>query len=81
MKKVLDRAWKQGQYYLGEWHYHPYALSFPSSADKKQMMDLSQNKQLNCPEPILVIIGGHKGNWNISVRLYVNHQEITLYKQ
>lgn len=81
LKKILDAAWNQGQYYLGEWHYHPNALSCPSRTDKAQMMNLSQNKQLNCPEPILIIIGGYKDNWNINVRLYVNNQEITMNKQ
>lgn len=81
LKQILDAAWNQGKYYLGEWHYHPNALSFPSRTDKTQMMNLSQNKQLNCPEPILIIIGGYKGNWNINVRLYVNNQEITMNKQ
>lgn len=81
LKKILDATWNQGQYYLGEWHYHPNSLSFPSSTDKTQMMSFSQNKQLNCPEPILIIIGGYKDNWNINVRLYVNSQEITMDKQ
>lgn len=77
--KVLDTVWNQGQYYLGEWHYHPNMSSFPSSIDKKQMMILSQDKRLKCPEPILIIIGGHKGNWNINVRLFANNKEIILY--
>ena len=81
LKKILDAAWEQGQYYLGEWHYHPNSSSFPSSTDKSQMMSLSQNKQLNCPEPILIIIGGCEDNWNINVRLYVNNQEIKMNKQ
>lgn len=78
LKKVLDEVWKQGQYYLGEWHYHPNASSLPSSLDRSQMIRLSQDKRLNCPEPILIIIGGSKDNWNLNVRLYVNNQEIIM---
>lgn len=63
LQKRLDRLWKEGYYYLGEWHYHPNSLPNPSSSDIKQMISLSKNKKLNCPEPILVIIGGNKGNW------------------
>jgi len=81
LKKILDIAWEQGQYYLGEWHYHPNASSRPSNIDRSQMLVLSQDKKLNCPEPILVIIGGYKGNWNINVRLYVRGQEIIMNKQ
>lgn len=81
LKKILDDAWNQGKYYLGEWHYHPYSSSIPSDVDKKQMIALSQDQKLKCPEPILIIIGGHKENMNISVRLYVNKQEIVLDRQ
>ena len=81
LKRILDLAWKQGQYYLGEWHYHPNASSEPSDIDKKQMKDLSQDQRLKCPEPILVIIGFDRNEWDISVRLYVNKHEIMLDKQ
>ena len=70
--------WNQGQYYLGEWHYHPNASSLPSGIDNKQMIKLSRDKKLNCPEPILIIIGGYKDNWSINARLYVNSEEIIM---
>lgn len=63
LQKRLDTLWKDGYYYLGEWHYHPNSLPNPSGSDIKQMISLSQNNKLNCPEPILVIIGGNKENW------------------
>ena len=78
LKKILDLAWVQGQYYLGEWHYHPNALSLPSDTDKKQMIMLSQDQKLKCPEPILIIIGGCQVDWTISARLFVNKQEVIL---
>lgn len=81
LKRVMDQLWKQGKYYLGEWHYHPDSLSLPSFSDKNQMIKFSQDKRLNCPEPILIIIGGYKNSWNITVRLYINSQEIMMYKQ
>ena len=42
------------------------------------MIKLSRDKKSNCPEPILIIIGGYKDNWSINARLYVNSQEITM---
>ena len=63
---------------LGEWHYHPNASSLPSGIDNKQMIKLSRDKKLNCPEPILIIIGGYKDNWSINARLYVNSEEIIM---
>ena len=80
LKKLLDTVWNQGQYYLREWHYHPNASSLPSGIDKNQMIRLSQDQKLNCPEPILIIIGGCKDNWKIDVRVFINKQEIILNK-
>lgn len=34
LKKFLDTVWNQGQYYLGEWHYHPNASSLLLAAVK-----------------------------------------------
>ena len=78
LKKLLDTMWNQGRYYLGEWHYHPNTSSLPSGIDNNQMIKLSRDKKLNCPEPILIIIGGYKDNWSINARLYVNSQEIIM---
>ena len=80
LKKILDLAWDQGQYYLGEWHYHPNASSTPSKTDKKQMIILSQDSKLKCPEPILIIVGGYQDNWNVNARVFANNQEIVLDK-
>lgn len=72
LQKRLDALWKDSYYYLGEWHYHPNSLPTPSSSDIKQMVSLSQNKKLNCPEPILIIIGGNKNHWLHSVNVIAN---------
>ena len=42
------------------------------------MIMLSQDQKLKCPEPILIIIGGCQGNWNINTRLFVNKREVIL---
>lgn len=81
LKEVLDLLWDKGQYYLGEWHYHPNSSAEPSNVDKKQMLKLSQDKKLNCPEPILVIIGGNNVGWEKSVRIYVNNKELIMYEK
>lgn len=76
LQAILDVAWDEGQHYLGEWHSRPNGSSFPSEIDKKQMIDLSHNKQLKCPEPILVVVGRNKNIWDLSIHLYTNDQEI-----
>lgn len=81
LKRILDLAWNQGQYYLGEWHYHPNASSKPSETDKNQMIILSQDLKLKCPEPILIIVGGKQDDWNINARIFVKNKEIILNKR
>jgi len=78
LQRTLDTAWKSGQYYLGEWHYHPNASAVPSNTDVNQMITLSKDKKLKCPEPILIIIGGSSSNWEISINVFLNNGHTAL---
>lgn len=78
MLSKLNKLWQKKQYYLGEWHYHPNASPVPSSTDKQAMCTISQNKNLFCPEPILLIVGGHTQNWLLHISVFANNSEITL---
>lgn len=57
VKKTLDCMWKEGQYYLGEWHFHPNALPIASSQDISQMKKIAKNELYRRPEPLMLIIG------------------------
>jgi len=59
LQNVLDTMWslKRG-YYVGEWHFHPGAAPSPSGRDVAQMRHIAQSDQYQCPEPLLIIIGG-----------------------
>lgn len=59
IQSILDSFWKKGEYYVGEWHFHPYSQTTPSSADCSQMNDIALSRKIKCPEPILVIVGGN----------------------
>lgn len=78
LKEILDIVWNQGLYYLGEWHYHPNASVVPSHTDLKQMFALSNNNDLKCPEPILIIIGGNEKDWKISAGVFSNRRYVCL---
>lgn len=78
LMQFLDSMWNQGQYYLGEWHYHPNSSPIPSNTDLKQMSTLSKSSKLKCPEPIMIIIGGSTKEWKISAGIYVNDKYISL---
>lgn len=62
LQKLLQRLWRrpteERRYYLGEWHFHPGANPAPSASDIGQMKRISQSDDYQCPEPILVILGG-----------------------
>ncbi|MDD4315727.1 MAG: Mov34/MPN/PAD-1 family protein [Clostridia bacterium] len=53
----LSKKWRKGVYYLGEWHLHPFASPNASGQDIKQIIENSQDKNLKCPEPIMIIAG------------------------
>jgi len=70
IKSILDKEWALGNYYLGEWHYHPDSTPAPSHVDINQMKVFAKNKQLNCSEPVLLIIGGSMDHWSISASIF-----------
>ena len=76
LKRILDDAWDDGNYYIGEWHYHPNAASQPSLTDTRQMIKISKNQHLHCPEPIIIIIGGQIDNWNIFVAVVKDNSSL-----
>jgi integrative and conjugative element protein (TIGR02256 family) len=68
LQALLDRVWGQRRdFYLGEWHYHPFAAPGPSGKDYKQMNEIAATVSWKCPEPVLVIVGGDpRGAWRAS---------------
>lgn len=59
LQQLINQCWKRDRsYYLGEWHYHPYAGASPSRTDIAQMKKISEAESYQCPEPILLILGG-----------------------
>lgn len=50
---MLERT----EHYLGEWHLHPKSNPTPSATDIAQMKKIAQDKNFNCKEPILMILG------------------------
>lgn len=55
---ILERAWREGRYYLGEWHSHPGASPAPSGPDLSAIAKMARHPTFMCHRPILVIIGG-----------------------
>lgn len=51
-----DKSGKQ--YYVGEWHSHPDSEPYPSTVDNKNQMSIASDVDTNCPECVLIILGG-----------------------
>jgi proteasome lid subunit RPN8/RPN11 len=59
LTRRLRLAWNRGIYYVGEWHYHPFASPSPSGRDLAQIITFSREASYRCPHPILAIVGGN----------------------
>jgi integrative and conjugative element protein (TIGR02256 family) len=58
LQQRINRAWRRRDYYLGEWHFHPFARPIPSDQDRTQIIAFSIDPAYRCPEPILLVVGG-----------------------
>lgn len=71
LQKLINQCWRRDRsYYLGEWHYHPYAGASPSRTDIAQMKKISEAESYQCPEPILLILGGDPAG-SLELRAFV----------
>ena len=67
---LLRRRWRRGHYYVGDWHFHPFASAEPSPRDLAQMRAFSSDARYQCARPILVVMGGDpSGDWSVEVRV------------
>ena len=57
LHELLRALWPKGEYYLGEWHYHPGSSPEPSAADVKRMQEIADSDDASCPEPLLLVVG------------------------
>ncbi|PFP43564.1 hypothetical protein COK01_29845 [Priestia megaterium] len=81
VKRRLDTLWKEKrQFYIGEWHYHPNSSSKLSHQDIKQMTSISKSRSYNCPEPILLIVGGNSLSWENSVYVFPKDRDFIYLK-
>ena len=60
----LQEIFSDKRYYVGEWHSHPNAAPIPSGTDDRNHSAIARDTKTNCPECILVIIGGFLANFN-----------------
>ena len=64
-KKLLLNKWKNQEFYIGEWHFHPNGTTTPSPQDFTQLSEISESNRYNCPEPIMIIVAGTPSKFEI----------------
>ena len=62
LRDMLGKRWraKECTFYVGEWHFHPVDHVEPSGDDFAQMLEISHDKDYDCKEPLLLILGAGK---------------------
>jgi integrative and conjugative element protein (TIGR02256 family) len=71
LKHLLSSRWKIGQYYVGEWHFHPRGSPEPSADDHSSMNNIAVNPNYHCLEPVMIILGGDPaGSYGLSASVF-----------
>ena len=72
LQSLIDKFWViRKEYYLGEWHFHPFSEPTPSPLDNKHMFGISKSENYHTPEPILIIIGGNpQKEWKLKMYIF-----------
>ena len=58
LQRLISKFWREREYYLGEWHFHPNGSATPSGQDIAQMAEIANTPSYHCPEPLLLVVGG-----------------------
>jgi len=79
LKALLQRRWKSGEYYVGEWHSHPGSEPAPSATDIEEIEAISRQTAYQCPKPLLVIAGtSARRRINLSVSVFHDRNLVRL---
>ena len=79
LTEILKELWKRREYYLGEWHFHPFASPNPSHTDQAQMRIFSETPSYHCPEPVMLIVGGDPNKkWKVKVFVFPKGEMIEM---
>ena len=58
LRRLLNKNWGGGRYYVGEWHSHPNFDPSPSADDIRAIQRIARDWSYACERPILAIVGG-----------------------
>lgn len=84
--KELAKLWKDSggkEYYIGDWHSHPYSNPMPSQRDEQNMIEIANENAEQCHTPILLIIGNEmrSSHSDVTVHAYYKDRTIRLFDE
>jgi hypothetical protein len=78
LEERLAALWRRPaedrRYYVGEWHFHPLEPPMPSPQDRKEMARIAGSVE-ECRKPVLVVVGGGVGAWEVGVWVFPKGEE------
>lgn len=74
LQTLLDALWREGSYYLGEWHFHPRGAPIPSDRDSDELRSIATKDAYRCPEPILLIATIAEAGLQVGVYVYTREE-------
>ena len=80
LHRLFVRLWSKPnrEYYIGEWHHHPTDTIAMSTDDVRQMINISEDGNYRCPEPVLIIVGSDRSKrWNAKVFIFPQKEKPT----
>ena len=67
---LFRRRWRMGQYYLGEWHFHPGGHADASGEDRMEAFDLAKSPSYQCPEIVFLIVARREDTWEAAAWIF-----------
>jgi integrative and conjugative element protein (TIGR02256 family) len=81
LTRRFEQAWRDGLYYIGEWHLHPKGSPQPTDTDAEQVLEFSRQRDYRCQHPVLVVVGGDPSSeWLIAVELVMSGRLLALQR-
>lgn len=76
LEALLARRWGKGQYYLGEWHYHPADAETPSFTDAQTILSIALQPNMNCPRPLLLVVSRRDDALRLTGYIYAEKEPV-----
>ena len=78
--KEIQKQFKAGHHFLGEWHTHPQVQPHPSPKDLQTIRNLFVNSRHELNAVIMIIVGSRQNHLSLWVSLHNQTKVTTLFE-